>query len=74
MQAGVRFGAYFFPRDRLHFAAIDLPHAPFDFFGPCSLDAWIAIAFEAVEKHAGELGALDFGKIRCLAKKLFDVP
>ena len=74
MQAGVGLCAYFFPRDRLHFATIDLTHTSFDFFCPRRLDAWITITFEAIEKHACKFRALGFGKIRHFAKKLFDIP
>jgi len=74
MQAGVEFRAYLFPGNRLHFTAINLPHTPLDFFCPRSLDACITTAFQAIDKHAGKLGALGFRKIGYLAKKLFDIP
>ena len=74
MQAGVGFRPYLFPRDRFHFTAIDLSHAPLDFFRPCSLDTFIAVTFEAIEKKASKFGAFGIEKFGRLAKKLFDIP
>jgi hypothetical protein len=70
MEASVELCSHFFPRDRFHFAGVDLANTPFDLLGPRCFDALVRITVKTLEETAGKISPLRFGELGCLSKEL----
>jgi len=51
-------------------AGIEICEATFDLRGPCFVYALIALAFEALDEKAGQIGAILLGQLRGLLEQV----
>jgi hypothetical protein len=54
---------YFAPRNRSHFAGVDLPHAALDLFSPCRFDIFIGLTVNCLQKSTSEFRSIRFREV-----------